>query len=63
MVEEPVGRLTYGVEEAAEILGIGATLAKELIRTGELHSFKIGRRHLVAWADLETFVDGRRAAA
>ena len=57
------GRLTYGVDEAAEILGIGLTLAKELVRTGELRSIKIGRRRLVAWADLEAFVDRRRDAA
>ncbi len=57
------GRLTYTVPEAAALLGIGTTLAKELIRTGELRSIKIGRRRLVARADLEIFVETRREAA
>jgi excisionase family DNA binding protein len=56
-------RLTYSVDESAELLGIGSTLAKELIRTGELRSIKIGRRRLVAHADLTEFVERCRAAA
>ena len=56
-------RLTYSVTEAAEVLGIGCTLAKELVRTGELRSFKIGRRRLVALVDLELFVERCREAA
>jgi excisionase family DNA binding protein len=60
---KPVVRLAFSVDESAEILGIGPSLAKELIRTGELRSIKVGRRRLVAWADLETFVDHRRNAA
>ncbi|MEM9656646.1 MAG: helix-turn-helix domain-containing protein [Actinomycetota bacterium] len=60
---KPALRLAFSVDESAEILGIGSSLAKELIRTGELRSIKVGRRRLVAWADLETFVDHRRNAA
>lgn len=59
----PAGRLTFSVEEAADVLGIGLTMAKQLIRTGELRSIKIGRRRLVAWADLEAFVERCRDAA
>ena len=57
------GRLTYTVAETAALLGIGTTLAKELIRSGELTSLKIGNRRLVARADLEAFVERRRQAA
>ena len=60
---KPALRLAFSVDESAEILGNGSSLAKELIRTGELRSIKVGRRRLVAWADLETFVDHRRNAA
>ena len=60
---DPTPRLTYSVTEAAEVLGIGCTLAKELVRTGELRSFKIGRRRLVALVDLELFVERCREAA
>ena len=35
------------VEEAAQLLGIGRSLAYELIRSGQLRSIKIGRRRLV----------------
>jgi excisionase family DNA binding protein len=56
-------KLVFSVGEAAEVLGIGTTLAKELIRTGELRSIKIGRRRLVARADLEVFVERCREAA
>ena len=60
---DSIGRLTYSVVEAAEVLGIGTTLAKELVRTGELRSIKIGRRRLVAKVDLELFVERCREAA
>ena len=56
-------RLTFTVPEAAALLGIGTTLTKELIRTGELASLKIGSRRLIARADLEAFVERRRQAA
>jgi excisionase family DNA binding protein len=35
------------VEEAAQLLGIGRSLAYDLIRSGQLRSIKIGRRRLV----------------
>lgn len=56
-------RLTYSIAEAADVLGIGLTLAKELVRTGDLRSIKIGRRRLVARVDLELFVERCREAA
>ncbi len=56
-------KLAFSVREAAEVLGIGQTLAKELVRTGELRSIKVGRRRLVAKVDLESFVEDRREAA
>lgn len=39
----PVERVLYTTEEVASALGIGSTKVKELIRTGELRSVKIGR--------------------
>ena len=35
------------VEEAAQLLGIGRSLAYDLIRSGQLRSIKIGRRRLI----------------
>ena len=40
-------RKTLSVEEAAEALGIGRTLAYEAVRRGEIPTVRIGRRLLV----------------
>jgi excisionase family DNA binding protein len=40
-------KLTYSVEEAAKLLGIGRNLCYEKVRTGEIPALKIGRRILV----------------
>ena len=39
--------MTYSVEEAAIILGIGRMLAYELVRTGEIPAIRLGYRWLV----------------
>ena len=52
--------MAYSVEEAAEQLGIGRTLAYELIREGRLSSIKLGNRRLVPHSDLVAFLDGLR---
>ena len=54
-------KLVYSVDEAAQRLSIGRTLAYELIRSGELRSLKIGHRRLIARDDLEAFVQSRRS--
>lgn len=51
--------LVYTVREAAERLRIGYSTARECIRTGELRSFKVGRRRLVAGEDLVAYVRSR----
>lgn len=43
----PVQRLTYSVDEAAELLGISRTLAYDAIRKGEIPHIKIGKRILI----------------
>jgi len=53
-------KLVYSVDEAAAMLSIGRTLAYDLIRSGQLRSIKIGQRRLIAWADLDDFVEARR---
>jgi len=40
-------RETLSVEEAAEALGIGRTLAYEAVRRGDIPTIRIGRRLLV----------------
>jgi excisionase family DNA binding protein len=51
-------RLTYSVEEAAKLLGIGKASAYEAIRRGDLPSIKIGRRILVPVEALERKLQG-----
>ena len=51
--DRPVQRLTYSVDEAAELLGISRTLAYEAIRKGEVPHIKIGKRILVPKAMIE----------
>ena len=41
------GRLTYTVEEAGELLGVGRGTAYAAVRAGDIPSVKIGRRVLV----------------
>ncbi len=51
--DQPPMPLLIAVPEAARLLGIGATLAWELVRLGRIPSIKLGRRVLVPRAGLE----------
>ncbi len=51
-------RLLYSPEEAAELLGIGRTTLYALIKAGELHTVKIGRRTLLLRDELQDYVVG-----
>ena len=51
----------YSVAEAAEILGLGETRLKELLRTGELRSFKVGSRRLVSARAINEYVERMEA--
>lgn len=43
--------------DAAEMLGIGRTLMKELVASGEIPTVRIGRRRLVRVDDLIAYVE------
>lgn len=53
LVDSPGIPLLVAVPEAARLLGIGSTLAWDLVRSGDLPSVKLGRRVLVSRAALE----------
>jgi len=53
-VNLPDTPLLVAVPDAARLLGIGATLAWDLVRTGDIPSVKLGRRVLVPRAALES---------
>ena len=46
-------------EEVGEALGIRRTTVYEMLRRGEIPSFKLGRLRRIARADLEAFVMGQ----
>ncbi len=55
--------LALDLTEAARRIGISARTLTRLVARGELHSFKIARRRLVALDDLRDFIAKQRAAA
>ena len=59
----PTQPLAHSIQQAAQLIGIGSTSMAELVRTGQLPSFTIGRRRLIAADDLAAFVHQCRAQA
>lgn len=55
----PEAQFVYSVQEAAELLRIGYSTIREEIRTGQLQSFKVGRRRLVTGEALVNYVRER----
>jgi excisionase family DNA binding protein len=51
------GKLTFTVEEAAELLGISRALAYELVGRDELPALRLGRRLVVPRRALEALLD------
>jgi excisionase family DNA binding protein len=52
----PAPRLAVGVEEAAELLGLGRSSVFILMKDGTLKSLKVGKRRLIAMSELEAFL-------
>ena len=50
--------LSLSVNAAARAIGIGRTKLYELINSGKVDTFKIGRRTLVTKASLDRLVNG-----
>jgi excisionase family DNA binding protein len=59
----PATKLLLTVEEAADRLGIGRTLAYALVKSGDLESVQIGRLRRVPADALGTFLHRIRAIA
>ncbi|MEH3035565.1 MAG: helix-turn-helix domain-containing protein [Sphingomonas adhaesiva] len=58
-----LGKLAYSVMEAAAVTGLGRTTLYALMRDGTLSSFTVGKRRLIATADLESMIAQARRAA
>lgn len=56
-------RLAYGIKDALDVVPVGRSLIYEEIKAGNLKTFKIGSRTLIAAADLEAWLEGYRRAA
>lgn len=54
--------VTVSVEQAAQLLGVGRTVAYGLVMDGHLRSVKIGRRRLVVYASVHEYVVRLEAA-
>lgn len=53
-----VERLLYSVPEVMERLSLSRSVIYELIRAGELHAVKVGRRRLISAKALDEYVAG-----
>jgi excisionase family DNA binding protein len=56
------GPILLTVEQAAGRIGVGRTTMFALIRTGEVHSVRIGRLRRVRVADLEAYANSLSAS-
>lgn len=55
-------RIAYPPNEVGPLIGLGRSTVFELIATGELRSFTVGRRRLVSAAAIDEFILQRDAA-
>lgn len=49
-------RLSYRPAEVRKLIGIGRTKLRELLSTGEIESFSVGRARLISRAAIERWV-------
>lgn len=50
-------RLTYAVNEVAELLGISRTAAYECVRRGEIPAIELGRRLVIARSTVDRLLN------
>ena len=52
-------KIAYSIKEVANTLGCGMNTTYELVHSGELPSFKIGRKIMVPASAIEEFVNNK----
>jgi excisionase family DNA binding protein len=57
---QPTRRLLHSVEEAANLLGIGRTFMLQLVATGEIDSFKVGKHRKIPVGALYMYIERLR---
>lgn len=55
----PAVRLALSIREAAEVTGLGYTTLRKVVREGQLPTVRVGRRRLVRFEDLESWLAGQ----
>ena len=63
MAPDTNAKLSYGINQAVEATSVGRSLIYEEIRAGNLKTFKIGTRTLIAADDLKSWLNSHRRAA
>jgi excisionase family DNA binding protein len=58
-----VAQFCYGLVDAAALVGLGTTLLKGQIKSGELKAFKVGDRLLISREALLEWIARREAAS
>ena len=56
----PASRLAYGIEDAAEAIGLSRSRLYELIGAGEIAACKVGKRTIIPVSELTAFLERHR---
>lgn len=62
MMNDKVERVSFGVDEVAQRLGLSISSIRKHIRDGKLPARKLGGRTIILSADLNTFLEGLPSA-
>lgn len=54
---QQIAPLSVSVEDAAKIVGYSRSGVYELIASGDLKAFKLGRRRLILMTELKTWIE------
>lgn len=57
MMNDKVERISFGVDEVAQRLGLSISSVRKHIRDGKLPARKLGGRTIIFSADLNTFLE------
>lgn len=62
-MQQPNARLCYSVEQAIDVTGLSRKGIYQVINSGELRSYKVGKRRFISHDAIIEFVRQREAAS
>ncbi|WP_080953845.1 MULTISPECIES: helix-turn-helix domain-containing protein [Xanthomonas] len=62
-MKEATDRLSYTLEQASEVTGLGRTAFYRQIAMNQIRTFKVGRRRMVSAQALREFIDKKEREA